>query len=141
MGGKGVICTIQVDGLGLRELTSGETDQGQPRWSPDGRQIVFISNRDGHEQLYLMNNDGSRQHRLTNAAEIDLLPDLSPQGDQVAFTSSTDKKTRTTEIYVMRTDGTGRTRLTNSGESVCESPRWSPDGEKIVFSERHGHAA
>lgn len=133
-GGKGVICTIQIDGSGLRELTSGETDEGQPRWSRDCRQIVFISNRDGHEQLYLMNNDGSRQRRLTNAADIDLLPDLSPKGDQVVFTSSADKKTRTTEIYVIRTDGMGRTRLTNYGESVCGNPRWSPDGEKIIFS-------
>ena len=133
-GDKGVVCTIQADGSGLRELTSSESDNGQPRWSSDGRQIVFISNRDGRDQLYLMSADGSHQRRLTNAADVDFLPDLSPKGDQVAFTSSQDVRTRTTEIYVMHTDGTGRTRLTDDGESVNSSPRWSPDGKKIVFS-------
>jgi len=40
----------------------------QPHWSPDGRQLAFVSQRDGDPDIYLMNADGSNQRNLTRAA-------------------------------------------------------------------------
>ena len=62
---------INADGSGQRRLTRNaslvrvEGIGAHPRWSPDGKQIAFVSGRDGNAEIYLMNADGSRQHNLT----------------------------------------------------------------------------
>jgi TolB protein len=131
--GKFAIYTIQTDGSGLTKLTTGEANDEQPRWSRDGRQIVFISDRDGLTQLYLMDANGENQRRLTRGKEIDFLPELSPKNDLVVFMSQPEKGMAVQDIYVIRIDGSGRRRLSEPNGSN-ESPRWSPDGKKILFS-------
>ena len=53
---------MNADGSCQRRLTHGGS---QPRWSPDGRKIAFVSQRDGHEDIFVMNADGSGQRNLT----------------------------------------------------------------------------
>ncbi len=48
------------------------------RWSPDGKQIIFWSSRDGNAELYVMNADGSNQIRLTGNPEDDSQPMFQP---------------------------------------------------------------
>jgi Tol biopolymer transport system component len=81
-------------------------DDGMPDFSPDGRRIVFTSNRDQQGEIYVMNADGSGQKRLTRRPGDDWAPDFSPDGRQVAFTQLPGT------IWVMRADGTGLRRLT-----------------------------
>ena len=65
---------MNADGSGPRRLTrnAGQVHDGaigaRPRWSPDGRQIAFVSGRDGNADIYLMNADGSGQRNLTRNA-------------------------------------------------------------------------
>ncbi len=56
---------INADGSGRRNLTLDPAYDGDPMWSPDGRRIAFVSNRDGVYGIYVMNADGSGQRRLT----------------------------------------------------------------------------
>jgi len=60
------IFSINVDGSGLLQLTSGSGNNEHPSWSPDGSMIVFSSTRDGRRRLYVMNADGSNQRPLLN---------------------------------------------------------------------------
>jgi Tol biopolymer transport system component len=59
------VFVMNADGSGLRKLTQGGS---QPSWSPDGRRIAFVSQRDGNEDIWLMNADGSAQRNLTRDA-------------------------------------------------------------------------
>ena len=62
---------MNADGSGQRRLTrnAGQVHEGaigaQPRWSPDGSQIAFVSGRDGNAEVYVMNADGSGQRNLS----------------------------------------------------------------------------
>ena len=53
--------------------------------SPDGRQIAFMSARDGNPEIYVMNADGSNLRRLTNHPAGESSPTWSPSGSQIAF--------------------------------------------------------
>jgi Tol biopolymer transport system component len=101
--------------------------------------IVFQSDSSGSWQLYTIDADGSNLTQVTQMppTEDDLwVPSFSPDGKQIAFCygSGSSFDTLVSEIYVINADGTGLKQLTNDGVFAC-SPRWSPDGEQLIFSE------
>jgi TolB protein len=102
---------------------------GAPSWSPDGRQIVFYSERDGDAEIYVMNADGSDVRRMTDRPSDEGYPSWSPDGREIAFDSDRDGNF---EIYVMRADGRDVRRLTNHAARDL-SPSWSPDGSRLAF--------
>lgn len=118
--GNGEIYTMDRDGLGLQNLTNHPANDGDccpptdgasgPRWSPDGREIVFESNRDGDFEIYAMNRDGSNLRQLTFDPAKDLSPVWSPDGTRIAFTSY---RTGGGDVYVMAADGSQLVRLTD----------------------------
>ena len=72
------------DGSEQTRLTNNDAGDGQPRWSPDGENIAFVSDRDdGNFQIYVMNADGSEQTRLTNNNADDCSPTWSPDGEKM----------------------------------------------------------
>src|SRR4029078_12876924 len=101
-------------------------------WSPDGRQIAFVSRREGEAGVYLVNADGSHQTRLTTWQEFRMYfaaPVWSPDGRQIAFISNIEGRD---QIYVVETHGSNQTRLTTLTTGVS-TPAWSPDGRQIAF--------
>lgn len=94
--------------------------------------VVFYSARDGHpnKQIYVMNRDGSDPVRVTYDTASDVDPDISPDGQQIVFTSN-QTETGNNNIFVRDRGGVVR-NLTND-PATDEWARWSPDGKQIVF--------
>lgn len=109
-----------------------------PSWSPDGKRLVFQSDRDGaHSQLYIIDVDGKNERRLSAKPVDDTHPVWSPEGKWILFDSNRDGGVW--NLYLIRPDGTGLRQLTRRG---ARHPAWSPDGKRIVFdSDRDGNQA
>jgi dipeptidyl aminopeptidase/acylaminoacyl peptidase len=70
-----------------RRFTAGEAKDRAPRWSPDGKQLAFISNRDKQDQLYLIALDGGEARPLTSGEGKPSAAVWSPDGTQLAYTA------------------------------------------------------
>ena len=117
----------------LQNPTKGVGTNYLPVFSPDGKQIAFMSSRDGNPEIYVANVDGSSVRRLTNHPAGDSTPTWSPSGTQIAFTSD---RTGKPQIYVMSAvDGSNLRRLTTS-ETEADRPTWCSAFDEIAFSAR-----
>lgn len=136
-GGSADIFAMNPDGSAVVQLTHSPTTDMSPDISPDGRQVVFVSDRDGNNEIYVMNADGSDETRLTNHPSTDIEPAWSPDGQQIAFVS---QREAILEIYVMTAAGGNVTNITQHAEAQFNmQPAWSPDGTRLAFgSSRQG---
>lgn len=104
-------------------LTDNTTTDWKPDWSPNGKKIVFQSNRTANDEVFVMNADGTRQKNLTKNAAEDGDPVFSPDGKRIAFYS--DRTTGNAEIWRMRADGTNPVQLTDN-TALDAAPAWQP---------------
>jgi Tol biopolymer transport system component len=107
-------------------------------WSPDGKQLLFESTRDGKYSLYTVRLDGTGLQRLTVDTVNNETASWSPDGKEIAFSSDRDGHS---DIYVMHADGSGVRRLHRSDSGTFYNPRFSPDGRQIVFQGRFVRAS
>jgi TolB protein len=137
------IYVINTDGSGLTQLTRDSGMNGSPDWSPDGKQIVFSSTRDSfpESKIWVMNADGSNQRVLPNPQNTKGTgfgggaPAWSPDGAKILYAATRICGRRAgVGIYVVNADGSNNRLLTNDQEDCgrYDSPRWSPDGTKIL---------
>ncbi|MCY1057294.1 tolB protein precursor protein [Nannocystis sp. SCPEA4] len=126
----------------LRRLTDHPAGNYEPAFSPDGRQIAFVSSRDGNAEVYVMRADGSEPQRLTHFQLDDWGPVWSRDGGLLAFISNRESADR---IFVCKPDGSELRRLTpdvldarKSFEPGEAEPVFTPDGKGLVYSVRTG---
>jgi len=106
---------------------SPNTEDRYPCWSPDGKQICFMSDRESTTNLWLCNTDGSKVRRLNRTPAVCYMPSWqkTPSGERIVFGQHGDKP----EMASIRPDGTGEEIL---GEG--HDPTLSPDGRLITYT-------
>ena len=116
-------------GTPVRKLTDLPNFDYQPRWSPDGQRLAYVSVRENRQVILTMRADGSEVTQLTANGVQNSEPAWSPDGRRIAFRS---ERSGTPDIYVMNADGSDQRALTSGIRAVY--PAWSPDGSKILFT-------
>jgi len=128
---QGQFMVINSDGTGLAALGPGS----YPRWSPDGRWIVVVSEQfpnDEGSEIYLTDPDGGNRVRLTDNSEIDFPLSWSPDSERIAYFSGSEESG--TDIYIMNADGSQRRSISQTDENeFALFARWSPDGRMIAY--------
>jgi len=124
------------DGTQLKKLTDSKGYDAEGCYSPDGKQIVFSSERNGkgNLELFIMDADGANVRQLTKAPGCyNGGPFFSPDGKKVIFRSDRKKKDHL-QLMVINADGTGERVLAENLDWVQWGPYWHPDNQHIVYA-------
>ena len=141
--GSWQVWVADADLSGARQLTHERAGSGWPVWSPDGRSIAFDSDRTdpdpGDDQavfdVFTMRADGTGVVNLTGAVGGSGDPAWSPDGEWIAFQSDQGGAPGQQGVFVMRRNGSDVRRVTTAPEGSFDgAPRYSPDGDRLVFT-------
>ncbi|MFV1964309.1 MAG: SUMF1/EgtB/PvdO family nonheme iron enzyme [Pirellulaceae bacterium] len=125
-GGDLDIWMMEPTGRNPRQLTQDEHPDADPRFSPDGKQILYTTLRDGFPQVWVMHRDGTGAKRIADGAQAT----WSPDGLAIALI-------RDDQTYVRDLETGGERRITPEAWQRCGVPAWSPDGSRIAVASRH----
>lgn len=128
------IWTMRPDGSDLIQRTFGPGNKTQPRWSPDGQRLAYVSDRAGNLDIFIMNLNGTHLVNLTANPADDYEPAWSPDGLNLAFVST--RINDLAQVFRMsvtcpRLDeecSANGARNISAGYAVEYSPAWSPIG-------------
>ena len=125
-------------GAGEPETRRVAKDGILPAFSPNGKHLPFITNRDGNLELYFADSDGGNLRNLSRHAGRDVRPSWSPHGDRIAFESD---RFGNPEICIVEI-ASGEVINVTRNPARDGQPAWSPDGREIAFvSDRDGEAS
>jgi TolB protein len=120
---------MDYDGFNARQLTYDNSISVRPRWSPDGKKIIYTSYKSRFPDVLEVNLYTGQRRRLASYPGLNSGGAFSPDGLSIALTLSKDGNP---ELYTMDAQGGGLHRLTRT-RGAESSPVWSPDGQNIAY--------
>ena len=143
------IFTAKPDGSKIKQLTRTKGYDAEATISPDGRKIIFTSERDGDLDLYSMDKNGKNVKRLTNEIGYDGGAFFSPDSKMIVYRGSHPQNAKETkrykdllaqhlivpttfEVWTMNADGSNKRQVTRLN-AASFAPFFTPDGKRIIF--------
>ncbi|KAF2791643.1 TolB, C-terminal domain-containing protein [Melanomma pulvis-pyrius CBS 109.77] len=155
--GNSDLYRVKPDGSGLEKILATPSFEDELVLSPDGSKAAYVSTANGYKaNIWVMDLKTGKKQNLTNTNSVKgvswspdsyLKPSWSPDGQWLAFSSDRNtawtghgngtgwEHTQELSIYVIRPDGTDFRKLATKEGYCLGSPKWSPDGKRIVFYE------
>jgi dipeptidyl aminopeptidase/acylaminoacyl peptidase len=140
------IFVVDIASKQVHQLTHGNYDEHSIDWSPDGKQLIFASNREPNQDeffnydLFTLQLADNSIHRLTATENCEYEPLWSPDGKTIAYRGTrrglTDRETtmEDTHVWLMNADGSNRHEIGNVLDNRQGAPQWASDGSAVYFS-------
>ena len=113
-------------GKNQKQLTRDVHPDADPRFSPDGKQILYTSLRDGFPTVWIMNSDGTAARKVTQGAQAA----WSPDGESIIVIQDN-------QAFIRELASATQRRITPEAWHRCGVPAWSPDGKHVAVASRH----
>ncbi len=145
------IWLVDVASKSIRQFTNSQKSESYPRWSPDGKQLAFLSARDGETQVYLMDMNGGEALQLTQSKTGIRSFEWNPSGKTIAYLAEDappeDTKKRIadkydervmsesekpTRIFIIDLTSKQTTTLKKQNRQIHEL-KWMPSGEELLL--------
>jgi len=143
----GDLYTLPIEGGEAKLLMGGLPFDSQPRYSPDGKWLAFISDRDGGENLWLAKADGSEPRQLSKDKHSTFAsPSWTPDGQFVVVSRSTDLPFAAFELWMYHVKGGAGVQITKYRSKPDQPPdQWfnavgavaTPDGKYLYYTHRN----
>src|ERR1700684_589489 len=140
------IFVVDIASKQVRQLTIGNFDEHSIDWSPDGKQLVFASNREPNQDeffnydLFTLQLAGNSIHRLTATEDCEYDPLWSPDGKSIVYLGTrrglTDRETtmEDTHVWIRNSDGSNRREIGNAIDNRQGMPQWASDSSAVYFT-------
>src|ERR1700730_8205200 len=148
----GHIWIYEMQSGGIRQFTYSARTESSPRWSPDGKQLAFLSNRDEDQQVYVMRADGGEARALTKGKRSVQSFAWSPDGKQLSFLAPAakteaeekkekdkddahvaDKEDKHARLWLL-TVATGEAKALTQPNWEIQEAEWHPSGTGLMLS-------
>ena len=140
------IFVVDIASKQIRQLTKGNTDEHSIDWSPDGKEILYLTNPEPNQDeffnydVFALKVADNSVRRITATEFIEYDPLWSPDGKRILYRGTrrglTDRETtmEDTHVWVMNADGSDRREIGAAIDNRQGSPQWAGDGNSVYFT-------